>query len=477
MFRRIAAAAGTLAVAVPLLLAGPAAATSAQARPNASSAAGADCIGPAGDPAPGTTAWTARDLENVLCSTQRMTDEVGNPAVHAAFATEAPGLFANQTLSQLNELGSPRATLAQLVPGATAADPMRVLSQWNNVRGRVQPISFTATDGALLHGHIFEPLHGTGPFPAVVVTTGSIQGYEQLYYWAAEGLAEAGYLVLTYDVQGQGSSETLPHPCTATSCPGVPFQQPYNFIQGTEDALNFLFSTPAQPTARGEVNPAWAALDRAHVGLAGHSLGASAVSQVGQTDHRVSAIVAWDNLSPQPANVTLRTPALGFNSEYFLNPEPMSSPPDPHSKDQAFQQLRDAHVDSMQVALRSSTHLEYSYIPCILPASRLGERVTFYYTLAWFDRYLKGPTDASIATNALNRLAATSFDSSSDAHSIGAGTFDLNAALQAHSVTAGNVPYRIAGMPVADRLSVYYSSGYDLAGGSAQCGDLRHGCS
>ena len=40
----------------------------------------------------------------------------------------------------------------------------------------------------------------------------------------------------------------------------------------------------------------------------------------------------------------------------------------------------------MQVAQREATHLEYSYVPYILPASRLGERVAFYYTLAWFDR-------------------------------------------------------------------------------------------
>ena len=50
----------------------------------------------------------------------------------------------------------------------------------------------------------------------MVITTGSIQGYQEMYYWAAEGLAEAGYEVLTYDVQGQGDSDTLPAQANCT---------------------------------------------------------------------------------------------------------------------------------------------------------------------------------------------------------------------------------------------------------------------
>ena len=51
----------------------------------------------------------------------------------------------------------------------------------------------------------------TGPYPGVVITTGSVQGSEHMYWWLAEDLAERGYVVLAYDVQGQGTSETLPH--------------------------------------------------------------------------------------------------------------------------------------------------------------------------------------------------------------------------------------------------------------------------
>ena len=53
-------------------------------------------------------------------------------------------------------------------------------------------------------------------------------------------------------------------------------------------------------------NPLYARLDTSRVGIAGHSLGAGAVSYVGQIDPRVKAIVAWDNLrGPGPAPVHL----------------------------------------------------------------------------------------------------------------------------------------------------------------------------
>ena len=88
-----------------------------------------------------------------------------------------------------------------------------------------------------------------------------------MYWWLAQDLAERGYLVLTYDVQGQGTSETLPHEneqvnalpfCNPLAppgagedfgCPGVPAQQDSNFVYGTQDALSFFLSTPRRRTA------------------------------------------------------------------------------------------------------------------------------------------------------------------------------------------------------------------------------------
>ena len=439
-----------------------------------------DCLGPAGDPAPGTQAWQQRDYVNQYCATERLQDEYGSPAFGTTFWAETPGIYAGQNVAMLMNPTHPHLTLAQFIPGGTTTDPYRTIDRWTAAhRGRVDPVSFKADDGATLNGYLFRPpARVRGPYPGIVITTGSIQGYQNMYFWAAEGLAEAGYEVLTYDVQGQGTSDTLPDQahCTGpSSCSGVPFQQSYNFYQGTEDALNFFFS---------KANPGRAQLDPGRVGIAGHSLGASAVSEVGQCDPRVKAIVAWDKLATTsgkcsdkaahlpanaPASPTLKVPALGIQSEYFFNPTSMSAPPDPHAQDAAYRQLTAAGTDSMIVQLRSSTHLEYTYVPYILPASRLGERVAFYYTRAWFDRYVKGDRSA------LARLTARRFDASADTSSIGAGTYDpARAAADPTDTTAGNVPYKIKDLPVADRLSIYYESEYRL--GRTSCLDMRAAC-
>ena len=469
-----------------------------------------DCVGPAGNPASGTPEWNQRDAENQYCATQRQPDEVANPAFAAVFNQETAPAYAEQNVAMFEEPGHPHVTLAQVIPGGTSADPFRTLDRWTAAgRGQVRAISFAASDGAQLNGYLFEPpISAPKPengYPGVVITTGSIQGYQQLYFWAAEGLAEAGYMVLTYDVQGQGNSDTLPASCTPSQaqlmqqsvCTGVPYQQNYNFFQGTEDALDFFFSTPKHPypnaaheagasplspigQSLNDWNPEYKDLDTSRVGIAGHSLGASAVSQVGQCDKRVKAIVAWDNLAPATpcdgqTSVTVQTPALGFNSEYFLNPEPMTSVPDPHAKDAAYRQLAGAGVDTMQVALRSSMHLEYSYVPYILPASSLGERVAFYYTLAWFDYYLRHQESG------YDRLVAKTFDGSSDSHAIGAGFYSpTSAAADPTDPAAGNVPYTIDTLPVADRFSFYYESEYSLTNpdddGVVTCSDMRAGC-
>ncbi len=104
-------------------------------------------------------------------------------------------------------------------PGWNGGNPLR--RGWTGTRGLRVPVAYTNRYGALIRGDVFAPLPGArdpythrrlrAPYPGVVITTGSIQGSERMYWWLAEDLAERGYVVLTYDVQGQGTSETLPH--------------------------------------------------------------------------------------------------------------------------------------------------------------------------------------------------------------------------------------------------------------------------
>ncbi len=436
------------------------------------------CDLPAGDPEPGTQEWQLRDLQNVMCSMQRLTDMYLHPAFSVALAEGTTRTFSYNLIEQLADPSRPRGTLAQWVPGGRTTDPYRIEQDWEDAgRGRVDYISFVAESGARLVGRVFRPPASVpGPYPSIVITTGSIQGYQEMYNWAGQGLAEAGYLVLMYDVQGQGRSETLPHSpdgnyaCDSNGCDGVPFQQAYNFFQGARDAHRWLLSSESAPyieangntTGSNLYNPFAADIDRSSIGHAGHSLGASAISVVGQElacdpatprnlrDGCISAIVGWDSLSTV-SDQTIKAPGLSLTSEYFFNATPANpdSPPDPESKLGAYKQMVAANVDSMRIGLRSSTHLEYTYVPLILPASRYGERVSMYYTEAWFDRYVRDDVTA------IDRLKAHQFDDSADASSIGAGTYD--------PLSGANVPYKIAGNCTANRLSFYQRSTFRLS--------------
>jgi hypothetical protein len=281
-----------------------------------------------------------------------------------------------------------------------------------------------------------------------------------MYAWLAEDLAERGYVAITYDVQGQGTSETLPHQgpiadlpyCDPTSkpatgemdgCPGVPFQQTSNFVYGTEDATSFMLSTPSAPypdTAAGSANvnrfnPLWNLIDRSpdnasatprrtqKVAILGHSLGASAVSFVQAVDSRVETVVALDKLGAgeQFGATTAHpvVPALAVQSEYGFNVQPYwaannssfapapgstSKAPDPNREEKTgFDGWRAAGVDSMLIVPRASTHLDYSDINFALPASRYGQDVASYYVQAWLDKYLKHDPSAD------QRLLATRF--------------------------------------------------------------------
>jgi dienelactone hydrolase len=435
-----------------------------------------DCLAPAGDPEPGTPEWRQRDTLNQYCATLRLRDQLASPAYGWANLTSGTQLWIERTLDQAGDLSHPRGGVTTLVPGSQAADAFRTLKRWTEAgRGRVQPVSFRAHNGSTLRGHVFAPparvKRPSRGFPGVVITDGSVQGFEELYYWAAQDLAEAGYVVMTYDVQGQGDSDLAGEDCPG-ECSGVPYQQAYNFYQGAEDSLNAFLDGR---NAYGDL------LDRKRVGIAGHSLGAAAVSHVGQCDKRVRAIVAWDGLDAiegcdgieiakrHRAKRLLRTPALGTANDYLFNTQPRSTPPDPQEKADGYRQLEAAGTDTASIVLRGATHLEYTYVPLVLPASQHGERFASYYTRAWFDRYLKG--DAT----AFKRLTARSFDASVDRSAIGTGEFDhLAAAQDPTDRYAGNVPHTIAGIPVANALSFYYRSQYSL--GARRCADMRRGC-
>src|SRR4051812_39277975 len=196
-----------------------------------------DCTGPASDPAPGSAAWHQREQDNDYCGEQRFYDTSANPLFVAGAAAVAP----------------------------REEDPFRDPARWNGTRGRYQPIEF-------LHGALFRPLAAAPPYPGILIVHGG-GARQEMYLWAAEGLAEAGYMVMTFQV---------PEPDNTGGDAHYP---------DAKDALDW-FLSPGNPLA-GE-------LDHDRIGLAGHSAGGVAVSRLGQEDPRVEAIVSWDRAKSTP---------------------------------------------------------------------------------------------------------------------------------------------------------------------------------
>src|SRR3954451_1735909 len=350
--------------------------------------------------------------------------------------------------------------------------------------GIVQKVLFTARNGATLSGRVWKTRAGPAKRPGVVITNGSVQAPERVYWFAAQALAKAGYVVLTWDPQGQGQSDTQGEAPDQNE--GVPAQSDGRpFFDGTEDAINFFFSTPSNPyepvksceTGTSHAakqdrrvkaglntanNPFWDHLDQSRVGIAGHSFGAAGVSYIGQQDPRVKAIVAWDNLGapgpgegrigerPCPANPALRVPAaitkpaLGMSADYFIPPTPNTSDPDPLAKSTESRVYSTKGVDSGEIIIRGGTHYDFDWVPNQgFPATLRGAEEIAWYTTAWFDKYVKGdPTaDRRLLTNRWRNDAAE-------------GAVDPN------------------GDP--NMFSFYYRSRLDIAG--FHCEDLRAGC-
>src|ERR671935_677275 len=112
--------------------------------------------------------------------------------------------------------------------------------------GIVQPVLFTARNGATLSGHVWATRAGPAKRPGVVITNGSVQADEQMYWYAAQALAKAGYVVLTFDPQGQGQSDLRGEGDDRLE--GVPAQTDGRpFFDGTEDPIDFFLSDAKHP--------------------------------------------------------------------------------------------------------------------------------------------------------------------------------------------------------------------------------------
>ncbi|MFN4329803.1 MAG: alpha/beta hydrolase family protein [Limnobacter sp.] len=326
----------------------------------------------------------------------------------------------------------------------------------------VTPVVYYDQGCARISGQVWRPRNaGNAKLPAIVIKNGSVQASEQLYWWAAQRLVRAGYLVLTGDPRGQGRSDFS----TPTGEQGGNFNGRV-FFEGLVNDLDFLMSSPSQPyphqarcagtypTPTALFNPMHAFVDKDRIGIAGHSYGAGGVTWVQSygaqgsepwpgllsPSNPVKAIVAWDALgsSKAPTSATLtslfptggsagslpenpltspggtppvvpQVPALGFTSEYGFTPVPFVRNPPRDEHLSGFKEWQAAKVPVMQVTVAGSTHLDYS-LGSVLPASSWCPEIVnnactggwaspliAHYTLAWFDRYLKAEGETGYA--------------------------------------------------------------------------------
>ena len=321
-------------------------------------------------------------------------------------------------------------------------------------------VAFHDRQGARLSGHLWTPSEvprpaakrageargagaAPGGLPGVVITNGSVQAPETLYWWAAQSLVAAGYVVMTYDPRGQGRSDSV----TPDGGRGSNADAEV-FVSNQVDAVDFFRSTPEEPYApnaefdRGDDapvephNPAADILDRTRLGIVGHSAGAIGASIVQGLapwptggDNPVDAVVAWDNLGSSEdvaarraeregedlarflggvpdGRVDPRVPAMGQSADYFLSPRPHARRPDPDAKAVGFEKWREAEVPAYQLVVRGGTHYEWSRTPTF-PASswEFGNALADHYTVAWFDRWLKDADEPGYG-DATGRLLA-----------------------------------------------------------------------
>src|SRR3954454_11611247 len=158
----------------------------------------AACLG--AGPQPGSPEYFQRDNQNIQDGYRREfapDGQVNNPAYTQAVLQDHGQTWLDQVAATLATLTRISISPVNFFPGWNVGNPFR--RGWNGRRGQSTAIEYTNRYGALIRGHVYAPLPGAKdpysgaelkpPFPGVVITTGSIQGSENMYTGLAADLA------------------------------------------------------------------------------------------------------------------------------------------------------------------------------------------------------------------------------------------------------------------------------------------------
>lgn len=304
---------------------------------------------------------------------------------------------------------------------------------------QVEPVFFYDRDCARLDGKIWIPRGDiTVQLPAVVINNGSVVGTQPMYFWAAQALVRAGYMVMTFDHRSQGRSDAI----TQEGEPGANVE-PSVYWLNLIDAIDFLRSSPNRPhpyikactdlgdsgNNSGQIsqfNPFYERLDSERLGVAGHSFGAAGATFAqsfgspqtnpwpGKLDaeNPIDVIVTWDALghpaSPINANggalfrglgnfagptytllgedypnIVPRVPALDLPSDFGAAATPALLGEEKDRFTQAFEYWVSYGKDAMVIVPHASTHTQYSQNPFLPASSWCGDPTVFACNTGW----------------------------------------------------------------------------------------------
>lgn len=224
--------------------------------------------------------------------------------------------------------------------------------------------------GAALTANLYAPdlARQGAPFPVISMLPGGGAPLSSVE-WAAQRLARDGYIVCL--TRPERSSEE-------------------EYSVAAISGIDFL-SSPQNPVAAQALV--------SQVGVCGWSLGGRSLVLTQEVDERVKCLVAWDNLAvsekgdggsplgsnrPQPFRRP-RVPAMGQASLNGLTPS--------DAKLAAWKWWRQHDIPAFQVVFANSNHFWWSGTSSASSDTRRDQ--SHHYTLAWFDRWLKGDPGAT----------------------------------------------------------------------------------
>lgn len=368
----------------------------------------------AAEPAYPSAEWFEREADNFSMIRQEPEAQLSDPDFMARWQEQSAANIGEYMTRQYvdktwwwDTRGNACAYWAQQCTGDPYLYPG--VDDFYTTEGEVTPVIYFDHEGSLLSGRIWAPRDSEPGdlLPGVVIETGSVQVSETSYWWFAQELVRNGYVVMTYDVRGQGRSDNR----DPNNRPGTNVT-PDVFASNLVDSIEFFLSTPdapyqhnaTKPAPTAPHNPFWDRIDPERLGIVGHSLGAQGVSVVQGMDpwpretrpeNPVDVAIAWDNLNATGSlagySVVPRVPTMGQSADYGLAPSPHTSPPSADARNAGFNRWKTEDVPTYQINVRGGTHFEWSYLPT-LPSSSWddwGNPMLEHYSLAWLDRWLK----------------------------------------------------------------------------------------